>query len=218
MDLHPGECIILLLTEFSGKCENTVKLTSYQQNFVMHFGEMGSRWGINRTVGQLYALLFISQEPINADQMAESLGMSRSNVSMGLKELQSWHLVRLKHFPGDRKEYFSAPEDIWAIFQTLAEQRRQREIDPTITMLRDALLEPVSESHSEDPDHYARQRMGEMLELIEMLTDWFAEVQRLDRATLEKLMRLGGGVRRVLEVGDRFKRKRPSSEAVEGGS
>ncbi|MFK8029075.1 MAG: GbsR/MarR family transcriptional regulator [Gammaproteobacteria bacterium] len=195
-----------------------MKLTSYQQNFVMHFGEMGSRWGINRTVGQLYALLFISQEPINADQMAESLGMSRSNVSMGLKELQSWHLVRLKHFPGDRKEYFSAPEDIWAIFQTLAEQRRQREIDPTITMLRDALLEPVSESHSEDPDHYARQRMGEMLELIEMLTDWFAEVQRLDRATLEKLMRLGGGVRRVLEVGDRFKRKRPSSEAVEGGS
>ena len=207
MDLPIVVCILPELIEFSGKCENNVKLTSYQQNFVMHFGEMGSRWGINRTVGQLYALLFISASPLNADQMAESLAMSRSNVSMGLKELQSWQLVRLKHFPGDRKEYFSAPEDIWAIFQTLAEQRRQREIDPTITMLRGALLEPVTGSSPEGPDHYARQRMGEMLELIEMLTDWFAEVQRLDRSTLEKLMRLGGGVRRVLEVSDRFKRK-----------
>ncbi len=183
-----------------------MKLTGYQQNFILHFGEMGSRWGINRTVGQLYALLFISEDPVNADQMAEGLSMSRSNVSMGLKELQSWQLVKLQHIPGDRKDYFKAPDDIWLIFQTLAEQRRQREIDPTITMLRGALLEPVPVSAPDDPDRYARQRMGDMLELIEMLTGWFAEVQQLDRSTLEKLMRLGGGVRRVLDVSHKFRR------------
>lgn len=205
-----------------------MKLTSYQQNFVLHFGEMGSRWGINRTVGQIYALLFISQNPYNADQIAESLGMSRSNVSMGLKELQSWQLVRLQHLPGDRKEYFSAPEDIWAIFQTLAEQRRKREIDPTLTMLRDALLAPPAQGQTaneqpgqsghqvHDADLYARQRMGEMLGLIEMLTDWFTEIQRLDRATLEKLMRLGGGVRRVLDMSHRFRRGGAAEPSGEG--
>ncbi len=193
-----------------------MKLTSYQQNFILHFGEMGSRWGINRTVGQLYALLFISEDPVNADQMAESLGMSRSNVSMGLKELQSWQLVKLQHIPGDRKDYFRAPDDIWLIFQTLAEQRRKREIDPTITMLRDALMEPAPESPANDPDRFARQRMSDMLELIELLTGWFSEVQRLDRATLEKLMKLGGGVRRVLDVSHKFRRgAQPADRAGE---
>lgn len=181
-----------------------MKITSYQQDFILHFGEMGSRWGINRTVGQIYALLFITERLLNADQIADALGMSRSNVSMGLKELQSYHLVRPQHQPGDRKEYFSAPEDVWSIFLTLAEQRRQREIDPTLTMLRDALMEPDDSGSLEDGDRYARQRMGEMLELIEMLTDWFAEMRGLERATLEKLMRLGGGVRRVLDASHRF--------------
>ncbi len=183
-----------------------MKLNSYQQNFILHFGEMGSRWGINRTVGQIYALLFIREQLLNADQIAELLAMSRSNVSMGLKELQSWQLVRPQHIPGDRKEYFSAPEDVWSIFQTLAEQRRQREIDPTLTMLRDTLLEPQVDEQTEDDNRYARERMSEMLGLIEMLTDWFSEVRHLDRATLEKLMRLGGGVRRVLDVTHRITR------------
>ena len=117
-----------------------MNLTPLAQSFVMHFGEMGSRWGINRTVGQIYALLFVSEKPLNADEIADALAFSRSNVSMGLKELDSWRLVRLQHLPGDRREYFSAPEDVWAIFRTLADERRKREIDPTLSMLRDALL------------------------------------------------------------------------------
>ncbi len=95
-----------------------MNLTPLTQSFVLHFGEMGSRWGINRTVGQIYALLFVSEKPLNADDIADALAFSRSNVSMGLKELDSWRLVRLQHLPGDRREYFSAPEDVWAIFRT----------------------------------------------------------------------------------------------------
>ncbi|MBW8317180.1 MAG: GbsR/MarR family transcriptional regulator, partial [Hydrogenophaga sp.] len=116
-------------------------LPPLNREFVAHFGEMGSKWGINRTVGQIYALIFISPRALNADEIAEQLEFSRSNVSMGLKELQSWRLVRLRHQPGDRRDFYAAPEDVWAIFKTLAEERQRREVDPTLSMLRDALLE-----------------------------------------------------------------------------
>ena len=130
-------------------------LSPLVKSFVSHFGEMGSRWGINRTVGQMYALIFVSPKPLNADEIAEALEFSRSNVSMGLKELQSWRLVRLLHMPGDRREYFEAPSDAWEIFRTLAEERRRREIEPTLSMLRSALLEtPTTEE-----DRIAQQRM-----------------------------------------------------------
>ncbi len=178
-----------------------MKVTPYQQRFILHFGEMGSRWGINRTIGQIYALLFVSRQALNADQVAESLGLSRSNVSMGLKELQSWKLVRLQHLPGDRKEYFSAPEDVWTIFRTLAAERHEREVNPTLTVLRDALMEDVG-----DQDRYAYERLQEMHDLIELVTGWFHEVQDLDRQTLVQLMRLGGGVRKLLEVKQKLRR------------
>jgi DNA-binding transcriptional regulator GbsR (MarR family) len=97
---------------------------------VLHFGEMGSRWGINRTVGQIYALLYLSKEPLNAEDIVDRLGVSRSNVSMGLKELQAWNLVRLQHKPSDRRDYFSTPDDIWQIVRTLVEERKKREIEP----------------------------------------------------------------------------------------
>jgi len=170
------------------------------QRFVLHFGEMGSRWGINRTVGQIYALLFVSPRALNADEIAEALSFSRSNVSVGLKELQSWRLVRLQHLPGDRREYFQAPEDVWSIFQTLAEERRKREVDPTLSMLRDALLEPVS-----DPaERHAQERMREMHDLIELTTGWFEEVRAMDRERLIELMKLGKRVGKLLDVRDRF--------------
>lgn len=172
------------------------------QRFVLHFGEMGSRWGINRTVSQIYALLFISSRALNADEIGEELAFSRSNVSMGLKELQSWRLVRLSHQAGDRREYFSTPGDIWAIFRTLAEERRRREVDPTLSMLRDALLEkPGNEA-----DRYAQQRMEDMHDIIELVTHWFASVQQLDQNTLEQLMRMGTGVAKLLEGKDKLKK------------
>ena len=175
-------------------------LSELSRQFVSHFGEMGSRWGINRTVGQIYALLFISPEPLNADQIADTLEFSRSNVSMGLKELQAWRLVQLRHQPGDRREYFQAPEDVWEIFKRLAEERRRREIEPTQSMLRSALLE---EAQSDDERH-AQQRMKEMYELIEKLMTWFDDVQRLAPETAMQLMGMGAAVTRVLEFKDRL--------------
>lgn len=176
-----------------------MNLPSLTQRFVLHFGEMGSRWGINRTVGQMYALLYVSAKPLNADEMGEALGFSRSNVSMGLKELQSWNLVRMTHQPNDRREYFQAPEDVWAIFRTLAQERRKREIDPTLSMLRDALMEQPSGAE----DIHAQARMKQMHGFIELMTDWLDDVQTMDSATLTSLMQLGTKVQKLLEMKDR---------------
>jgi DNA-binding transcriptional regulator GbsR (MarR family) len=176
-------------------------MKSLAQRFVLHFGEMGSRWGINRTVGQIYALLFISPQALNADEIAEALDFSRSNVSMGLKELESWRLVRLQHLPSDRREYFSAPDDVWAIFKTLAEERRKREVDPTLSLLRDALLENVQSPE----DIHAQQRMRDMHGLIELVTAWFTDVQKMEQQTLIKLMKLGSKVQRLLEAAQSLK-------------
>jgi DNA-binding transcriptional regulator GbsR (MarR family) len=170
-------------------------------SFVGHFGEMGSRWGINRTVGQIYALVFVSPEPVHADDIAEKLEFSRSNVSMGLKELQAWRLLKLRHFPGDRREYFEAPADAWEVFQTLAAERRRREIEPTLSMLRNALLEHPSN----EADRHAQGRMRDMHDLIELMTTWFDDVQRLDQQTLSQLMKMGAKVQRVLEFTGKLK-------------
>jgi DNA-binding transcriptional regulator GbsR (MarR family) len=173
-------------------------LSPLTQRFILHFGEMGSRWGINRTVGQIYALLYVLGKPLNADEIADALSFSRSNVSMGLKELQSWRLVKLLHQPGDRREYFEPPKDIWEIFKALLEERRRREVEPTLSMLRDALLE----APSTEADRVAQQRMREMYELIELSSSWFDDVQRLSPATLTSLMKMGSTVGKLLDVGD----------------
>jgi DNA-binding transcriptional regulator GbsR (MarR family) len=170
------------------------------REFIAHFGEMGSKWGINRTVGQIYALLYVSPHALNADEIAEALAFSRSNVSMGLKELQAWRLVRLRHQTGDRREYFEAPADVWEIFRVLAEERRRREIEPTLSMLRTALLE----TPTTDAERHAQQRMREMHDLIDRLMTWFDDVQKLAPETAMQLMSMGTTVTKVLEFKDRL--------------
>ncbi|MCJ2091835.1 GbsR/MarR family transcriptional regulator [Methylobacterium sp. J-072] len=170
------------------------------QTFVLHFGEMGSRWGINRTVGQIYALLFVAERPLNADEIVERLGVSRSNVSMGLKELQAWNLVRLLHVPGDRRDYFATPEDIWQIVRTLVEERKKREIDPTLTLLRELLMQDA-ESEAE---RHAQGRLREMHDLFELFAGWYADVRRLDTERLVQLLTLGAKVQKVLAMKDRL--------------
>lgn len=176
-------------------------LSPLTERFILHFGEMGSRWGVNRTVGQIYALLFLAPQPMCADDIAEALAVSRSNISMSLKELQSWRLVKVVRRVGDRRDYFETPQDVWEIFRVLADEKRKREIDPTMTLLRDTLMEsPAGES-----EVYAQQRMREMLELIELSTGWFDEVQRLPPETLRNLMKLGSRVQKVLEFAGRLR-------------
>ncbi len=173
-----------------------MRLPPLIQTFVLHFGEMGSRWGVNRTVGQIYALLFLSDRPLNAEEIVEALGVSRSNVSMGLKELEAWRLTRKRHLPGDRRDYFKTPDDVWEILRILAEERRKREVDPTLSMLRDVLMETPSSPE----ERHAQAKMRDMHDLIELLTGWADDVQRLPNQELMQLLKLGATVSKLLEV------------------
>ncbi|ALS97437.1 GbsR/MarR family transcriptional regulator [Lacimicrobium alkaliphilum] len=177
-------------------------------SFVMHFGEMGSRWGFNRTVGQMYALLVVSEQPLSANDIAESLSISRGNVSMGLKELQSWQLVKVSHQPGDRKEYFKALGSIWDMAKKVIEERRKREIDPTLSLLRTILLDGTEQKDSE----HARQRLQEIHDLLESLTKWSNELQRLSPDNLNTLLKLSSGVGKVLDMKDKFITRDAGSE------
>ncbi|MBS0453508.1 MAG: GbsR/MarR family transcriptional regulator [Proteobacteria bacterium] len=194
----------------SASSSPAAQLPPLNRQFVAHFGEMGSRWGINRTVGQIYALIFLSDKPVNADEIAELLEFSRSNVSMGLKELQAWRLVRLRHLPGDRREYFEAPQDVWEIFRVLVEERRRREIEPTLSMLRSALLE----TPGSDEERHAQQRMREMHDLIDRLLKWLDDVQRLAPETAMQLMGMGAAVTRMLGLKDRITGQAPEKKAA----
>ncbi len=178
-----------------------MKLSSSLQNFVSHFGEMGGKWGINRTVGQIYALLYVSQKPLCADEIGDVLHFSRSNVSTGLKELESWNLVRLKHFSGDRKEYYTVPEDIWEIVRTLVDERKKREIDPTLSMLRSMMLD----NPSNQDEGYAQDKMREMHDLIEMLTHWYSDMEKMDTDRLVHLLTLGSKIYKLYEMKDKLK-------------
>ena len=160
-------------------------LSSLQEEFILHFGEMGSRWGINRTVGQVYALLFISSKPLNAEDITTMLSISRSNTSMALKELQSWRLVELKHFAGDRRDYFTTPGDLLEIVRTLIAERKKREIDPTLTKLREL------EMQASTGDDYGEARISELRELIEMMTGFYDDMEKLETDRLVKLMTYG---------------------------
>lgn len=182
------------------KIEKPMNLPPLLQSFVLHFGEMGSRWGINRTVGQIYAVLFTAERPLCADDIVERLGVSRSNVSMGLKELQSWNLVRLRHQPDDRREFFTTPDDIWSIVRTLVEERKKREVDPTLSILRELLMQPPAST----AEAHAQARMREMHGVIETLTQWYADIGKLETDRLLQLLRLGSRVVKVLEFKDRF--------------
>ncbi|GAB2887315.1 GbsR/MarR family transcriptional regulator [Microbulbifer echini] len=173
-----------------------MKLSSQAQAFVLHFGEMGSRWGFNRTVGQMFALLTIHPVPLNAEQLAQALKISRGNVSMGLKELQAWRLVELQHQPGDRKDYFTAAGSIWELARTVFEERRKRELDPTLSLLRQLLLnEPQDEQ-----DAQAQEKIQEVYSLLELLEEFANTLSKLEHDDLLKLMKLGSGIIKLLEL------------------
>ncbi|MFK7853703.1 MAG: GbsR/MarR family transcriptional regulator [Granulosicoccus sp.] len=176
-----------------------MNLSSIHQKFVIHFGEMGARWGMNRTVGQIYAVLFLSDEPLCADDLVEALGVSRSNVSMGLKELQAWQLVRLQHRPADRRDFFSTPTDLWEIVRTLIDQRKTREIDPTLTVLRELQLD----QDFDQSDEHTRQRIEQTTEMIELFTKWYEDMRAVDVERLEQLLKLGATAQKVLDFKDK---------------
>ena len=172
-----------------------MKLSQVMQRYVVHWGEMGTRWGINRSVAQIHALLFLSSQPLNADEIAETLGIARSNVSVGLKELLSWNLIQVTHALGDRRDFFKAEQDTWEVIRIIVDGRKHRELDPTIGVLREcqALLADDRETPKE-----VGERIVAQLEFIESLTDWYERISKLPRKTLVKLMKLGEKVAKVI--------------------
>ena len=175
-------------------------MTPKIESFVMHCGEMGSRWGFNRTVGQMYGLLIICEKSLSAIEISETLNISRGNVSMGIKELQSWRLVQVQHKPKDRKEYYLPAGSIWEMAIRVFEERQKREVDPTLSLLRDNLLnEPANEQ-----EQFAQGKMGEIHDLLETITHWAGELQTMNPDKLNTLMKLGAGVSKIIDMKDRF--------------
>ena len=163
--------------------------------FILHWGEMGTNWGVNRSVAQIHALLYLSDKPINAEGISETLKLARSNVSTALKELQSYGIVRKQHVSGDRRDHFVAETDLWELLMRISAERKRREVDPTIALLAQ-LKERIAE-RKDVPEH-VRQRIDRMHEFISTLTNWYDQVRRLPKPTLVTLMKLGAKVARFI--------------------
>ena len=133
-----------------------IELSSVQEKYILHWGEMGTRWGISRTVAQIHALLYIWPDPVNADEITTALSIARSNVSMSIKELQGWGLVKVTHVIGNRKDHFETLTDVWEMFRIVLEERKRREVDPTFAMLEECLAEMKK---SRDSDKYTKERL-----------------------------------------------------------
>lgn len=161
-----------------------MELKPIAERFVLHWGEMGSRWGVNRTVAQIHALLYLAARPMDAEEITETLGVARSNVSTSLKELQSWNLVRIVHIKGDRRDHFETSTDVWELFKLIVAGRRQREIDPTVVALRACLDNPAIEAEEEG----TRQRIEETLKFIEIMSTLADEMLRYKPETLMKTL------------------------------
>ncbi|QDU70360.1 GbsR/MarR family transcriptional regulator [Mucisphaera calidilacus] len=180
-------------------------LTPATQRFILHWGEMGTRWGINRTVAQIHALLFVAQEPLPAEEIAATLRVARSNVSNSLRELQGWDVVKTVHVMGDRRDHFVAVRDVWEMALAIMDERKKRELDPTLETLRECVAEArVTGQESE----HTQQQLEELLGMVESLDDWYARVRNLPR-----------GVRRLVMMGDQVSRwLAPAGSERIGGS
>ena len=175
-----------------------MKLSPVQQRYILHWGEMGTRWGINRTVAQVHALLYLSPLPLNAEEIAKTLAVARSNVSTSLRELQSWGIVKVVHVLGDRRDHFEAMKDVWEMFNVVVDERKRREIDPTLALLRSLVAELEKSGAS---DAYTKERLREMLEFFETMTSFYQEIRRMPAGALRDLAKLKGKVRKLLGLG-----------------
>ena len=168
--------------------DNTESLEPLAQQFVLHWGEMGTRWGINRTVAQIHALLMISDRPLRADQIADSLSVARSNVSTSLRELQNWGIVRLVHRAGDRRDHFESMQDVFEMFRVIARERKKREVDPTVRVLREFIEGSAGRKAGE---RATRERLQELLAFFELGTAIYEQFEKLPTPALLKIAKLG---------------------------
>ena len=173
-------------------------LTPIEQRFILHWGEMGTRWGINRTVAQVHALLFISPKPLHAEEIANTLTVARSNVSTSLRELQGWGIVRVAHVLGDRRDHFESVKDVWEIFRIVSQERKRREIDPTLRVLQECVGELKKAGAGST---YTRDRLEEMLEFLTATSGLFEELVNIPAGGLKGIARLRGKLKLLLGAG-----------------
>lgn len=172
-------------------------LTPAMQAFILHWGEMGAKWGVNRSVAQIHALLHIATDPLDAEEIAETLGLARSNVSTGLKELQGWKLVKATRALGDRRDTFTSVQDMFDLATVVVEGRREREFAPTIAALRDVAVEADTDATPAD----VKARMKETLEMMQMFDDWYRDMSRLPRGVQMAMLKLGAKLARFIPKG-----------------
>lgn len=172
---------------------NMKNITPVQQRFILHWGEMGVRWGINRTMAQIHALLFLAPEPLNAEAICEALGVARSNVSNSLRELQNWGIVKIVHLPGDRRDHFESMKDVWEMFRQVLDERKKREIDPTVDVLRQC-----AEATSKDKDRTTHERLAAMRDFFETMSTWYNQIDQLPTPAVIKFVKLGGKIGKLL--------------------
>lgn len=172
-----------------------IKLPPAVERFILHWGDLGGQWGVNRSVAQIHALLYLSDKPIAAEEIAGTLGIARSNVSNSLKELAGWNLIRRVPVAGDRRDHFVAETDLWEMVTRIAAGRKEREIDPAIAALRACVAEAEN-----DPalSQVASRRLKAMLDFTQTLDGWYAQMLHVPHGTLAKLIRLGSRIVRFL--------------------
>jgi DNA-binding transcriptional regulator GbsR (MarR family) len=186
-----------------------MQLSQTSQKFILHWGEMGTRWGVNRTVAQIHALLYLTGKPLPADEIADTLSVARSNVSNSISELKAWNLVKLVHVMGDRRDHFEASTDIWELSRTVVRERKEREIMPTIDMLRELLNHPEIMLDGVE----RANRVREMLTMLETMTVWSDEMLRLDTETLTKVLKLGAKIQKLIRGDSGSDSKTPVNKA-----
>ena len=173
-------------------------LSPVQQKFILHWGEMGTRWGINRTVAQIHALLFVSPKPLHAEDITLTLNVARSNVSNSLKELQGWGIVKRVHVLGDSRDHFESMKEVWEMFRVVLDERKKREIDPTVALLREC----VAEAHKDkETDEYTEQKLRELADFFETTTAWYAQIRQWPTGALTKFVKAGDKIRKLLGIG-----------------
>jgi DNA-binding transcriptional regulator GbsR (MarR family) len=173
------------------------------RRFVLEWGNLGERWGVNRSVSQIHALLYASKDPLAAEDISETLGIARSNVSNSLRELQTWNIIRSVPILGDRRTFYTAETDLWNLVSRIAAGRKARELDPAAAALREC-VEMARDDKNVDP--LVQLRLREMLEFIERTSRWYDQMIALPRSTIATLMKLGGGIARLLDRGGKKNR------------
>ena len=173
------------------------QLSPVEQRFILHWGGMGTSWGINRTVAQIHALLYISARPLNAEEIATTLGVARSNVSTSLKELQGWRIVRRVHVLGDSRDHFESMKDPWEMFRVVLDERKRREIDPTLEVLRECI---AAAEKDKETGEYTEQRLRDLAEFFETTTSWYNQIRSWPTTAVTKFVGLGDKVRKLLGI------------------